>query len=162
MSSEKNALQIWADSQTPNKEISKRLIFRPQICMLWNSIIYYVEIVFSDFFTSWRPWLVHSFIYKWDKIVSHCLLNHWYYLLVHMANKRMIDNPCKSQFYSALGPKGLKPESDSDLSHCWPMKIKFVACKWSCSLPFPDISCLTVCRQSMHTFFVWWRRLALS
>lgn len=112
--------------QSNHKQISKRLIFCSQIYMLWNSIIYYVEILFSDFFMSWRPRFIHSFIYKWDKIVSLCLLNGCGCFLKCMTNMRMIDNSCKSQFYSAVRLKVLKPESDSDLSLCWPMKTKFV------------------------------------
>lgn len=102
--------------QSNHKQISKRLIFCSQIYMLWNSIIYYVEILFSDFFMSWRPWFIHSFIYKWDKIVSLCLLNGCGCFLKCMTNMRMIDNSCKSQFYSAVRLKVLKPESDSDRS----------------------------------------------
>lgn len=112
MSSKKNALQIWAGSQTTKKFLRGSYSDHRFICF---EIIYYVETLFSDFSLSWRPWFIHSFIYKWDEIVSHWLLNGQGGFLKCMTNRRRVDNLCKSRFYSTIGPRGLKPESDSDL-----------------------------------------------
>lgn len=53
----------WRSNQ--NKEVSKTLIFWSQLYMHWDSIIYNEEMVSSDFFISWRPWLVFLFNYNW-------------------------------------------------------------------------------------------------